>query len=129
MKFKWALASAFVASFWMNSSFAAGLGQDMWHLYKNYSAFKKAKEAPVALTALTEMQQAATDAKTNVPMKLIGQPDNSPQMQDYQQTFDHLLGEINQAMDLVKAGNLAQAQAQVVPNIDKIRDEGHKKFR
>ena len=129
MKNKFAIASVFALGLFAQSSFAAELEQDMMTLAKNYQTFKKTSNQKDAINALTTMQQAALDAKKSVPMKLIGQPNNSPQIQDYHKGLDSLLLELNQTLTLVKAGQLQQAQAQEIPKIDAIQKENHKKFR
>lgn len=113
----------------MQSSFAADLGQDMDTIEKNYELFQQTQNTQQALTALTAMQQAVLDAKQSIPMKLLGQSDNSPEVQGYRQALDGLDTELNQTLALVKAGDLQQAHAQAIPVIDQMRKTNHQKFR
>ncbi|MHA3055695.1 hypothetical protein E0H77_10265 [Acinetobacter sp. ANC 4633] len=113
----------------VQSVFAADLGQDMETLENNYELFQETQNTQQALTALTTMQKAVLDAKQSIPMKLIGQPDNSPEVQGYRKALDGLDKELSQTLALVKAGNLQQAHEQAIPTIDNMRKINHQKFR
>ncbi|WP_111895232.1 cytochrome b562 [Acinetobacter sp. MB5] len=125
----WQMMGAATLVFAVQSSFAADLGQDMEILQKNYMVFQHTQNTNQALTALTAMQQAAQDAKQSIPMKLIGQPDNSPEIQQYHKAFDNLDSELKQTIAMVKTGHLQQAREQAIPVIDQIKKTNHQKFR
>ncbi|MHA3049269.1 cytochrome b562 [Acinetobacter sp. ANC 4641] len=113
----------------VQSVFAADLGQDMETLENNYELFQETQNTQQAVTALITMQKAVLDAKQSIPMKLIGQPDNSPEVQGYRKALDGLDKELSQTLALVKAGNLQQAHEQAIPTIDNMRKINHQKFR
>lgn len=113
----------------MQSSFADDLGQDMEMIAKNYDIFQNTQNPAQAVDALSAMQQAVLDAKKSIPMTLIGEPDHSPKVQQYQKGLDDLNAELTQTVAMVKAGNLHQAREQAIPVIDQIKKTNHQKFR
>lgn len=113
----------------MQSSFADDLGQDMEMIAKNYDIFQNTQNPAQAVDALSAMQQAVLDAKKSIPMTLIGEPDHSPKVQQYQKGLDDLNAELSQTVALVKAGHLQQAREQAIPVIDQIKKTNHQKFR
>ncbi|MHA3059286.1 cytochrome b562 [Acinetobacter sp. ANC 4636] len=123
------MLGAVTLSLAVQSVFAADLGQDMETLENNYELFQETQNTQQALTALTAMQKAVLDAKQSIPMKLIGQPDNSPEVLGYRKALDGLNTELTQTLALVKAGNLQQAHEQAIPTIDNMRKANHQKFR
>lgn len=123
------MIGAITLSLAVQSVFAADLGQDMETLENNYELFQETQNTQQALSALTAMQKAVLDAKQSIPMKLIGQPDNSPEVLGYRKALDSLNTELAQTLVLVKAGNLQQAHEQAIPAIDSMRKTNHQKFR
>ncbi|MHA3099403.1 cytochrome b562 [Acinetobacter brisouii] len=123
------MIGAITLSLAVQSVFAADLGQDMETLENNYELFQETQNTQQALSALTAMQKAVLDAKQSIPMKLIGQPDNSPEVLGYRKALDSLNTELAQTLALVKAGNLQQAHEQAIPTIDSMRKTNHQKFR
>jgi soluble cytochrome b562 len=123
------MIGAITLSLAVQSVFAADLGQDMETLENNYELFQETQNTQQALSALTAMQKAVLDAKQSIPMKLIGQPDNSPEVLGYHKALDSLNTELAQTLALVKAGNLQQAHEQAIPTIDSMRKTNHQKFR
>lgn len=113
----------------MQSSFADDLGQDMEMIAKNYDIFQNTQNPAQAVDALSAMQQAVLDAKKSIPMTLIGEPDHSPKVQQYQKGLDDLNAELTQTVAMVKAGNLHQAREQAIPVINQIKKTNHQKFR
>ncbi len=113
----------------MQSSFADDLGQDMEMIAKNYDIFQNTQNPAQAVDALSAMQQAVLDAKKSIPMTLIGEPDHSPKVQQYQKGLDDLNAELTQTVAMVKAGHLQQAREQAIPVIDQIKKTNHQKFR
>lgn len=113
----------------MQSSFADDLGQDMEMIAKNYDIFQNTQNPAQAVDALSAMQQAVLDAKKSIPMTLIGEPDHSPKVQQYQKGLDDLNAELSQTVAMVKAGHLQQAREQAIPVIDQIKKTNHQKFR
>jgi soluble cytochrome b562 len=113
----------------MQSSFADDLGQDMEMIAKNYDIFQNTQNPAQAVDALSAMQQAVLDAKKSIPMTLIGEPDHSPKVQQYQKGLDDLNAELTQTVAMVKAGHLQQAREQAIPVINQIKKTNHQKFR
>ncbi|MCG2573978.1 cytochrome b562 [Acinetobacter sp. ME22] len=113
----------------MQSSFADDLGQDMEMIAKNYDIFQNTQSPSQAVDALSAMQQAVLDAKKSIPMTLIGEPDHSPKVQQYQKGLDDLNAELTQTVAMVKAGHLQQAREQAIPVIDQMKKTNHQKFR
>ena len=113
----------------MQSSFADDLGQDMETIAKNYDIFQNTQNPVQAVNALNTMQQAVLDAKKSIPMTLIGEPDHSPKVEQYQKGLDDLNAELTQTVATVKAGHLQQAREQAIPVIDQIKKTNHQKFR
>lgn len=113
----------------MQSSFADDLGQDMEMIAKNYDIFQNTQNPAQAVDALSAMQQAVLDTKKSIPMTLIGEPDHSPKVEQYQKGLDDLNAELTQTVALVKAGHLQQAREQAIPVIDQIKKTNHQKFR
>lgn len=113
----------------MQSSFADDLGQDIETIAKNYDIFQNTRNPVQAVNALNTMQQAVLNAKKSIPMTLIGEPDHSPKVEQYQKGLDDLNAELTQTVALVKAGNLQQAREQAIPVIDQIKKTNHQKFR
>lgn len=123
------MIGAITLSLAVQSVFAADLGQDMETLENNYELFQETQNTQQALSALTAMQKAVLDAKKSIPMTLIGEPDHSPKVQQYQKGLDDLNAELTQTVAMVKAGHLQQAREQAIPVIDQIKKTNHQKFR
>lgn len=123
------IVGAFVLVTVMQSSFADDLGQDMETIAKNYDIFQNTQNPAQAVDALSAMQQAVLDAKKSIPMTLIGEPEHSPKVEQYQKGLDDLNAELSQTVVLVKAGHLQQAREQAIPVIDQIKKTNHQKFR
>lgn len=111
------------------ADFADDLGQDMEMIAKNYDIFQNTQNPAQAVDALSAMQQAVLDAKKSIPMTLIGEPDHSPKVQQYQKGLDDLNAELTQTVAMVKAGHLQQAREQAIPVINQIKKTNHQKFR
>jgi soluble cytochrome b562 len=107
---------------------ARDLGEDMDILGANYSAVLKTNDPATLKKALSDMHDAAQDARNGTPPKLRGQSSESPQMQDYRQAIGYLLSQIEQAQALAIKGDIKQAKA-VAQTFKHIRDENHAKFR
>ena len=105
------------------------LKEDMEMIAKNYDIFQNTQNPAQAVDALSAMQQAVLDAKKSIPMTLIGEPDHSPKVQQYQKGLDDLNAELTQTVAMVKAGHLQQAREQAIPVIDQIKKTNHQKFR
>jgi len=107
---------------------AEDLSVDMDTIAENYGQALKADNAADFTAALAKMKSAAEDAKKDTPAKLDGKAANSPEIKDYQHGLDVLIGQIDKAAELAKAGKLDQAKTEA-QSFKATRDENHKKFR
>ncbi len=107
---------------------AADLEADMDTIADNYGKILKTTDANEFTTGLSNMKAAAEDAKKSTPPKLKGQDANSPQMQDYHKGLDTLIGQIDKASELAKAGKLDEAKKEA-EGFKATRNENHKKFK
>ncbi len=107
---------------------AADLEADMDTIADNYGKVLKADNANDFTAGLSNMKAAAEDAKKSTPPKLKGQDANSPQMQDYHKGLNTLIGQIDKASELAKAGKLDEAKKEA-EGFKATRNENHKKFK
>ncbi|NDL63519.1 cytochrome b562 [Acerihabitans arboris] len=107
---------------------ARDLGEDMDILNANYSAVMKSDNPAALKKGLAGMHEAALDARKGTPPKLKGQPADSPQMKDFRQGIDTLIGQIEQAQALADKGDTQQAQT-LAKQFQQTRNENHAKFR
>lgn len=110
------------------SAFAADLSTDMDGLSTSYKQFKKTENNAEAIAALEKMKTYALDAKNSIPMKLMNEPENSPEVKSYFKTLDSLATEVQKAEDLAKNNQLAQAKEET-KEIDRIMSFGHHAFK
>lgn len=110
------------------SAFAADLSTDMDGLSTSYKQFKKTENNEEAIAALEKMKTYALDAKNSIPMKLMNEPENSPEVKSYFKTLDSLATEVQKAEDLAKNNQLAQAKEET-KEIDRIMSFGHHAFK
>ncbi|ESK36693.1 hypothetical protein P256_02486 [Acinetobacter nectaris CIP 110549] len=110
------------------SAFAADLSTDMDGLSTSYKQFKKTENNEEAIAALEKMKTYALDAKNSIPMKLMNEPENSPEVKSYFKTLDALAMEVQKAEDLTKNNQLAQAKEET-KEIDRIMSFGHHAFK
>lgn len=109
-------------------AFAADLSTDMDGLSTSYKQFKKTENNEEAIAALEKMKTYALDAKNSIPMKLMNEPENSPEVKSYFKTLDSLATEVQKAEDLAKNNQLAQAKEET-KEIDRIMSFGHHAFK
>ncbi|MCF8999692.1 cytochrome b562 [Acinetobacter nectaris] len=110
------------------SAFAADLSTDMDGLSTSYKQFKKTENNEEAIAALEKMKTYALDAKNSIPMKLMNEPENSPEVKSYFKTLDVLATEVQKAEDLAKDNQLVQAKEET-KEIDRIMSFGHHAFK
>ncbi|WP_299998977.1 cytochrome b562 [uncultured Cedecea sp.] len=110
------------------SALANDVAEDMDVLAQNYGTVLKATDAAPLKKALTNMREAAMDAKKGVPPKLEKESADSEAMKDYQHGFDILIAQIDEAMKLADAGKVDEAKA-VAEEFKATRNEYHKKYR
>lgn len=110
------------------NAFAADLSTDMDGLSTSYKQFKKTENNEEAIAALEKMKTYALDAKNSIPMKLMNEPENSPEVKSYFKTLDSLATEVQKAEDLAKNNQLAQAKEET-KEIDRIMSFGHHAFK
>ncbi|MEZ3501657.1 cytochrome b562 [Pantoea sp. KPR_PJ] len=108
--------------------YAADLEKDMDTLKEGLSTVMKTRDAQTMQQALSNMRQAAEDAKKSTPEKLEGQPADSAQIKDYHAGLDSLIAQIDVVNELAKANNVDGAKTEAQKLAD-IRNANHKKFR
>lgn len=107
---------------------AADLSTDMDTIADNYGKIMKTSDAKAFTDGLAKMKAAALDAKNDTPDKLKGKAPDSPEIKDYHHGLDTLIGQIDKASDLAKAGKLDQAKKEA-EGFKATRNENHKKFK
>ncbi|MBT0724165.1 cytochrome b562 [Rosenbergiella sp. S61] len=107
---------------------AADLEGDMLSLSAGLSTVLSSDQASEMQQALTQMRDAAKDAKTATPPSLAGSSPQSPAMQGWRDAFDQLIAKVNQAEQQVKLGKLAEAK-QTAQQIAALRNQNHRKYR
>lgn len=107
---------------------AADLSTDMDTIADNYGKIMKTSDAKAFTDGLAKMKAAALDAKNDTPDKLKRKAPDSPEIKDYHHGLDTLIGQIDKASDLAKAGKLDQAKKEA-EGFKATRNENHKKFK
>jgi len=107
---------------------AADLETDMDTIADNYGKVLKTNDQAELTTSLANMKAAAEDAKKATPPKLKGKAPDSPAIQDYHKGLDTLIGQIDSASALAKAGKVDEAKKEA-EGFKATRNENHKKFK
>ncbi len=110
------------------SLYAADLEKDMDTLKDGLNTVMKTSDAQAMQQALSNMRQAAEDAKKSTPEKLEGQPADSAQIKDYHAGLDSMIAQIDVVNELAKSNNVDGAKTEAKKLAD-IRIANHKKFR
>ncbi len=110
------------------AALAADLETDMDTIADNYGKVLKTSDQAELTTGLANMKAAAEDAKKATPPKLKGKAPDSLEMQDYHKGLDTLIGQIDKASALAKAGKVDEAKKEA-EGFKATRNENHKKFK
>lgn len=110
------------------AALAADLETDMDTIADNYGKVLKTNDQTELTTGLANMKSAAEDAKKATPPKLKGKAPDSPEMQDFHKGLDTLIGQIDKASELAKAGKIDEAKKEA-EGFKATRNENHKKFK
>jgi len=101
--------------------------QDMQAMAKAFKAANNADDAAQLQTSLEQLKAAATHAKGEVPKKFKDEAADGPNRQAYQQGLDELIGQVDQALSLVKDGKQDEAKA-LLDTLNSTKRTYHKKL-
>jgi len=100
---------------------------DMQAMAKAFKAASHADDAAQLQASLEQLKAAATHAKGEVPEKFKDEAADGPNRQAYQQGLDQLIGQVDQALGLLKDGKLDEAKA-LLEEINSTKRTYHKKL-
>ena len=107
---------------------AQSLSADMQQLNHLYAILNTSEDRQEVLQALVQMLEDSRSAQQKLPHALHGLSADDRQVLAYQATYEPLIKSLEQARDLLEAGQLAQAQ-HLFEQIEVIKKQGHRQFK
>ncbi|EIX5024938.1 cytochrome b562 [Salmonella enterica] len=106
----------------------ADLQKDMQVLAKSVDVIESDSNVDSIRNALEKMKAAAISAKNEIPDSLLMKNSDSPEVNDYREGYDLLIGKVEKAQNLLSEGDLSGAKA-IASEIKEIRNTWHEKYR
>ncbi|EGP9058847.1 cytochrome b562, partial [Salmonella enterica] len=106
----------------------ADLQKDMQVLANSVDVIESDSNVDSIRNALENMKAAAISAKNEIPDSLLMKNSDSPEVNDYREGYDLLIGKVEKAQNLLSEGDLSGAKA-IASEIKEIRNTWHEKYR
>ncbi|EJU8408313.1 cytochrome b562 [Salmonella enterica] len=106
----------------------ADLQKDMQVLENSVDVIESDSNVDSIRNALEKMKAAAISAKNEIPDSLLMKNSDSPEVNDYREGYDLLIGKVEKAQNLLSEGDLSGAKA-IASEIKEIRNTWHEKYR
>ncbi|EME9612001.1 cytochrome b562 [Salmonella enterica] len=106
----------------------ADLQKDMQVLANSVDVIESDSNVDSIRNALEKMKAAAISAKNEIPDSLLMKNFDSPEVNDYREGYDLLIGKVEKAQNLLSEGDLSGAKA-IASEIKEIRNTWHEKYR
>ncbi|HEI8935353.1 TPA: cytochrome b562 [Citrobacter freundii] len=106
----------------------ADLQKDMQVLANSVDVIESDSNVDSIRNALEKMKAAAISAKNEIPDSLLMKNSDSPEINDYREGYDLLIGKVEKAQNLLSEGDLSGAKA-IASEIKEIRNTWHEKYR
>lgn len=106
----------------------ADLQKDMQVLANSVDVIESDSNVDSIRNALEKMKAAAISAKNEIPDSLLMKNSDSPEVNDYREGYDLLIGKVEKAHNLLSEGDLSGAKA-IASEIKEIRNTWHEKYR
>ncbi|EAQ7811918.1 cytochrome b562 [Salmonella enterica] len=106
----------------------ADLQKDMQVLANSVDVIESDSNVDSIRNALEKMKAAAISAKNEIPDSLLMKNSDSPEVNDYREGYDLLIGKVEKAQNLLSEGDLSGAKA-IASEIKEIRNTWHEKYR
>ncbi|EHC5972882.1 cytochrome b562 [Salmonella enterica] len=106
----------------------ADLLKDMQVLANSVDVIESDSNVDSIRNALEKMKAAAISAKNEIPDSLLMKNSDSPEVNDYREGYDLLIGKVEKAQNLLSEGDLSGAKA-IASEIKEIRNTWHEKYR
>ncbi|EEX0022731.1 cytochrome b562, partial [Salmonella enterica] len=106
----------------------ADLQKDMQVLANSVDVIEADSNVDSIRNALEKMKAAAISAKNEIPDSLLMKNSDSPEVNDYREGYDLLIGKVEKAQNLLSEGDLSGAKA-IASEIKEIRNTWHEKYR
>ncbi|EDT0233603.1 cytochrome b562 [Salmonella enterica] len=106
----------------------ADLQKDMQVLANSVDVIESDSNVDSIRNALEKMKAAAISAKNEIPDSLLMKNSDSPEVNDYREGYDLLIGKVEKAQNLLSEGDLSGAKA-IASEIKEIRNTWYEKYR
>ncbi|EGN7050786.1 cytochrome b562, partial [Salmonella enterica] len=106
----------------------ADLQKDMQVLANSVDVIESDSNVDSIRNALEKMKAVAISAKNEIPDSLLMKNSDSPEVNDYREGYDLLIGKVEKAQNLLSEGDLSGAKA-IASEIKEIRNTWHEKYR